>query len=134
MSSKRVQPASECQACGGTGYVAGARPIKTGPYVLEPPPCPVCGGTGRAPQPKECAKPTTADSVLTVWHLAGRGVGPAARATHNSLASRSIIILLSGSHVSLASERISSERTRQRGESFRKWWATFTRLPDCPML
>ena len=53
MSSKRVQPASECQACGGTGYVAGAQPIKTGPYVLEPPPCPVCGGTGRAPQPKE---------------------------------------------------------------------------------
>jgi hypothetical protein len=53
MSSKRVQPASECQACGGTGYVAGAQPIKTGPYVLEPPPCPVCGGRGRAPQPKE---------------------------------------------------------------------------------
>ena len=53
MSRKRVQPASECQACGGTGYVAGAQPIKTGPYVLEPPPCPVCGGTGRAPQPKE---------------------------------------------------------------------------------
>ena len=53
MSSKRVQPASECQACGGTGYVAGAQPIKTGPYVLEPPPCQVCGGTGRAPQPKE---------------------------------------------------------------------------------
>jgi hypothetical protein len=38
MSSKRAQPASECQACGGTGYVAGAQPIKTGPYVLEPRP------------------------------------------------------------------------------------------------
>jgi DnaJ-class molecular chaperone len=53
MSSKRVQPAIECQACGGTGYVAGAQPIKTGPYVIEPPPCQVCEGTGRAPQPKE---------------------------------------------------------------------------------
>ena len=36
-----------------------------------------------------------------------------------SLASRSIIILLSGSLVSLASERISSARSRQRCESFR---------------
>ena len=53
MSNKQVQPASECQACRGTGYVAGALPIKTGPYVLEPPPCRVCGGTGRMPQPRE---------------------------------------------------------------------------------
>ena len=53
MSNRQVQPASECQACRGTGYVAGAQPIKTGPYVLEPPPCRVCGGTGRAPQPKD---------------------------------------------------------------------------------
>ena len=53
MSNKRMQLASECQACRGTGYVAGAQPIKTGPYVLDPPPCRVCGGAGRTPQPKE---------------------------------------------------------------------------------
>ena len=53
MSNRRTNPDGECQSCHGTGYVAGAQPIKTGPYVLEPPPCRVCGGTGRAPQPKE---------------------------------------------------------------------------------
>ena len=46
---KRAKPDSECQSCRGTGYVAGAQPIKTGPYVLEPPPYRVCGGTGRTP-------------------------------------------------------------------------------------
>jgi hypothetical protein len=51
MSSRRTKPDSECQSCRGTGYVAGAQPIKTGPYLLEPPPCRVCGGTGRTPQP-----------------------------------------------------------------------------------
>jgi DnaJ-class molecular chaperone len=50
---KRVRPGSECQACRGTGYVAGSQPIKTGPYIIDPPPCGVCGGSGRAPQPKD---------------------------------------------------------------------------------
>jgi len=50
---KRVRPGSECQACRGTGYVAGSQPIKTGPYIIDPLPCGVCGGSGRAPQPKD---------------------------------------------------------------------------------
>ena len=36
MSNRRTNPDGECQSCHGTGYVAGAQPIKTGPYVLEP--------------------------------------------------------------------------------------------------
>ena len=35
-----------CQACLGTGAVAGAQPVRTGPFLLKPPPCRVCGGTG----------------------------------------------------------------------------------------
>jgi hypothetical protein len=65
--------------------------------------------------------PLSSQRVAPRW----RGVGPAARAI-----SRSSIIPLSGSLFSLASDRISSERSRQRCESFRKWWAKFTRLPD----
>ena len=42
----------KCQACHGTGSVAGASPVKTGPFLLNPSLCRVCGGTGRKPQPK----------------------------------------------------------------------------------
>ena len=41
-----------CQACLGTGAVAGAQPVRTGPFLLKPPPCRVCGGTGGKPQSK----------------------------------------------------------------------------------
>jgi DnaJ-class molecular chaperone len=53
MNKKREKRSSECQSCSGTGFLAGAQPMRTGPYVLEPPPCQVCRGTGRSPQPKE---------------------------------------------------------------------------------
>jgi len=41
-----------CQACRGTGSVAGAQPVRSGPFLLKPPLCRMCGGTGRKPQSK----------------------------------------------------------------------------------
>jgi hypothetical protein len=35
MINRRTKPDGECQSCRGTGYVAGAQPIKTGPYCLN---------------------------------------------------------------------------------------------------
>jgi hypothetical protein len=60
MSSKRARPDSQCQACGGTGYVAGAQPIRTGPYLLEPPPCTVCGARVARLNPMSERLPTAA--------------------------------------------------------------------------
>jgi hypothetical protein len=52
MSDKQATADDKCQACHGTGTVAGARPVRTGPFLLNPPLCRVCGGTGREPRSK----------------------------------------------------------------------------------
>jgi hypothetical protein len=53
MSDRETEAGDRCQACHGTGTVAGVRPVRTGPFLLNPPLCRVCGGTGRKPQPRE---------------------------------------------------------------------------------
>ena len=50
MSNKESQVDDKCRACHGTGCAAGARPVRKGPFLLNPPLCRVCGGTGRKPQ------------------------------------------------------------------------------------
>jgi hypothetical protein len=72
MSNKREQRASECQTCRGTGYVDGAQPIKTGPYVIEPPPCRVCGGTVLN-RKNELTAPA---QFFTLRQLVGEAFGP----------------------------------------------------------
>jgi DnaJ-class molecular chaperone len=52
MSDEETKADEKCQACHGAGTVAGARPVRTGPFLLNPPLCRVCCGTGRRPQPK----------------------------------------------------------------------------------
>jgi DnaJ-class molecular chaperone len=52
MSNKETTADDKSQACHGTGTVAGARPVRTGPFLLNPALCRVCGGTGRKPRPK----------------------------------------------------------------------------------
>jgi DnaJ-class molecular chaperone len=52
MSDKEATADDKCQACHGAGTVAGARPVRTGPFLLNPPLCRVCGGTGREPRSK----------------------------------------------------------------------------------
>ena len=37
----------KCPACHGAGTLAGAQPVRTGPFLLNPPLCRVCRGTGR---------------------------------------------------------------------------------------
>jgi hypothetical protein len=49
MSDKESQVDDKCRACRGTGSAAGARPVRKGPFLLNPPLCQVCGGTGRKP-------------------------------------------------------------------------------------
>ena len=52
MSDREIEADDKCQACHGTGTVAGARPVRTGPFLLNPPLCRACGGTGRKLRPK----------------------------------------------------------------------------------
>jgi DnaJ-class molecular chaperone len=51
MSDTAAKADDRCQACNGTGSVAGAQPVRTGPFLLNPPVCRVCGGSGRKPEP-----------------------------------------------------------------------------------
>ena len=52
MSDRKTESDVKCPVCYGTGTVAGAQPVRTGPFLLNPPLCRVCGGTGREPRPK----------------------------------------------------------------------------------
>jgi hypothetical protein len=45
MSNKETTGDDKCQACHGTGSVAGAGPVRTGPFLLNPPLC-RCWGYG----------------------------------------------------------------------------------------
>jgi len=56
MSDKETKDDNDCQACHGTGSVGGALSVKSGPFLLNPPPCRVCGGTGRKPKSKKDQK------------------------------------------------------------------------------
>ena len=46
MSDKQATADDKCQACHGTGTVAGARPVRTGPFLLNPPALPGVRGHG----------------------------------------------------------------------------------------
>jgi hypothetical protein len=48
MSDRGPEADVKCQACHGAGTVAGARPVRTGPFLLNPPLCRVCGGEPRS--------------------------------------------------------------------------------------
>jgi hypothetical protein len=52
MSDGETETDVKCPACHGAGTVAGAQPVRSGPFLLNPPLCRVCGGTGREPRLK----------------------------------------------------------------------------------
>ena len=52
VSDRETDADDKCQTCHGAGTVAGARPMRSGPFLLNPPLCRVSGGTGRKPRSK----------------------------------------------------------------------------------